>query len=71
MEVKKMVAVDKKKICSVIEENINHYICSGEITSFKVGKDRCQDVDDEYLVILNIHGPQKAKEYAKEKGYIE
>ena len=70
-EVKKMVAIDKKKICPVTTEDKDYYICSGEITPFKISKERCVVVDDEYLVIMNLYGISKAMEYAKEKGYIE
>lgn len=70
-EVKTRVAIDRKKICPVITEDATHYVCSGVITPFRISKERCQEIDDEFLVILNIHGYDKAKEYAKAQGYIE
>jgi len=70
-QLKKMVAVDKKKICPVITENEGYYICSGEIMPFRVSKERCKVIDDEFFIIMNLYGPTKVNEYAKEKGYIE
>lgn len=71
MDIKKFVSVDKNRICSVVEERENYYICNGECFVFKVDKNRCETVDDEFGVIANTVSMVRAISYAREKGYLK
>lgn len=63
------VSVDGAKIFYGAFHGVNWHL-NGQFCPFEVHKDRCQEVDDEYAVILNLHGFQKATEYAISKGYL-
>ena len=69
-DIPRPVAIDKTKICFVKEEFTGFYLCSGEITDFYVPKDRCVEIDEEYLIILNTKSALAARRWAEGKSYL-